>query len=74
MGTKTPKRRKWDQETTHYVPSIELVDAHPFEIGSKTPELIVSAEEAPCIQCLTRQKQLGAVASGRFHDDASSNH
>ena len=74
METKTPKRRKRDQETTHYVPSNGLVDAHPPETGPEAPKLIVNAGEAPCIRRPTRQKRLDAAASGRFHDDASSNH
>ena len=32
------------------------------------------AGEAACIRRPTRQKRLDAAASGRFHDDASSNH
>ncbi|RZR92414.1 hypothetical protein BHM03_00020692 [Ensete ventricosum] len=58
----------------HYVPSIELVDAHPPETGLEAPELVVNMGEATCIQRSTRQQRLGATVGGCFHDDASSHH
>ncbi|RZR75063.1 hypothetical protein BHM03_00048831 [Ensete ventricosum] len=76
MGGDEDKNTQEDEDRLgdHYVPSIELVNAHPPEVGPKALELIVNEGEATFILHPTRQQQPGAATDGRFHDDASSRH
>ncbi|RRT58442.1 hypothetical protein B296_00025849 [Ensete ventricosum] len=42
----------WEEEgpDEHYVPSVELVDEHSPEAGSKAHELVTNAGEAACVR------------------------
>ncbi|RWW02109.1 hypothetical protein GW17_00034815 [Ensete ventricosum] len=53
---------------------IGLVDTDPPEVGPEAFELVINVGEVACVRRPARQQRLGAVAGGRFHDDAFSCH
>ncbi|RWW81855.1 hypothetical protein BHE74_00009711 [Ensete ventricosum] len=50
------------------------VDTDPPEVGPEAFELVINVGEVACVRRPARQQRLGAVAGGRFHDDAFSCH
>ncbi|RZR85749.1 hypothetical protein BHM03_00012781 [Ensete ventricosum] len=52
--------------------SVRLIYAHPPEIGFEVSELVAGTREVTCVRHYARQQRLDVVASGYFHDNASS--
>ncbi|RZR91129.1 hypothetical protein BHM03_00019188 [Ensete ventricosum] len=72
VGTKTPRRRKRDQETIACLASDWSMYIHLRQNQKLLSSS--SAQERLCVRRSGRQQWLGVAVGGLFHDDASSRH